>query len=379
MNILFDARTASPRFPGIGRYATELAPALAEILSTTGDTLTLIAHPTMIETLSPAPNITPIPCDVAPDSPKSTDAIHAIIDAVRPAVYHTPHRMCHPPSTVATVLTIHDCIPIKCAFETTPQQRIVFLGSVGHALRACTRAICVSQTTLDDLDVLFPAETGKCRVVHHGVNERFCPLPPNPHIPDADVPHDPRPVILYVGSNLRHKNLVGLFRGFAHARSLLQDVRLVLAGHGCQPLARHTRTIQSLNIQDSVSWMGEIAESDLPALIRSATACVMPSLYEGFGLPALEALACGTPVACSDIAATREVCGDAACYFDPENPDSIAQAIVSAVSDDIIRSRNHDQGLLRAQAFSWRQAALKTRDVYREAVAAHTPAPSDRP
>lgn len=368
MKILFDARTAIPRFPGIGRYAAELAPALAKIILQTGDELSIIANSASLKLLTASENIQGIPCDVPPDAPESYLMIQNLIAEIKPDVYHSPHRMCHPATDIATVLTVHDCIPVKCPFQTTPQERITFLTSVGNALRSCTRAITVSQTTLDDLNALFPGETDRCRVVHHGVDKHFSPTSAAQHDVVARTNKYPRPALLYIGSNLRHKNLVELFRGFARARPLLHGVNLVLGGFGCTPVSRHKRLIESLELNDYVTWVGEVTEKDLPAIIGSATAFVMPSLYEGFGLPALEALACGTPVACSDISALREVCEQAACYFDPTSPDAIAQALVSVISDDIVRSRIRQAGLERARNFTWQKAAQKTLDVYREAI-----------
>lgn len=368
MKILFDARTANPQFPGVARYAAELAPALADIIAETGDQLAIIANAESIDLLTASSNIQAVPCDVPSDAPESYQTVQALIAKIKPDVYHTPHRMCHPATGIATVLTVHDCIPVKCPFQTTPQERISFLTSVGSALRACTRAITVSQTTLDDLNEFFPGETEKCRVVHHGVDVHFSPTSAAQHDAAAKTNAYPRPALLYIGSNLRHKNLVELFRGFARARPLLHGVNLVLGGFGCTPVSRHSRLIESLELDDCLTWIGEVTEKDLPAVVGSATAFVMPSLYEGFGLPALEALACGTPVACSDIAALREVCAEAACYFDPTSPDAIAQALVSVVSDDIVRSRIRQEGLKRARDFTWRNAAQKTLAVYREAI-----------
>ena len=147
-------------------------------------------------------------------------------------------------------------------------------------------------------------------------------------------------------------------------------MQLVLGGYGCTPASRHTRLIKDLGLGDCVTWLGDIRPADLPAIFVSATAFVMPSLYEGFCMPVVEAMACGTPVACSDIPAFREVCGDAVTYFDPKNPDSIAQALVTAVTDDIARERNRASALEKVRGYTWTAAARATLDVYREALAA---------
>ncbi len=370
MNILFDVRTAIPRFPGIGRYAAELASALAELFVKTGDTLTLVGNSVSVHKLVSAENIVTVACDVPPDSPMSSDAVNQIIEKIKPSLYHTPHRICHPIKSLPTVLTLHDCIPIRCPFETTPQERVAYIASVGAALRACTRAIAVSHTTLDDLKSLFPTEIEKCSVIHHGVNKVFKPTKPAQHEAAALSNHYKRPILLYIGNNLRHKNLVELFRGFARARQMLHGVRLVLGGYGCTPLPRHTRLIQELDLEDFVTWIGEVVETDLPAIIGSAAALVMPSLYEGFCMPVAEAMACGTPVACSDIPALREICRETVTYFNPEDPDTIAQALVTVATDNIVRNRNRTAALNRARDFDWAEVARKTRDVYQDATAA---------
>ncbi len=368
MNILFDARTAIPRFPGIGRYAAELASALATLFEKTGDHLTLVGNSASVHSLTPAGNTTAIDCDVPPDSPKSFEAINQIIATVKPDLYHTPHRTCHPVESVPTVLTLHDCIPIRCPFETTPQERIAYLASVGSALRACTRGIAVSQTTLDDLVSLFPEDTNKCCVIHHGITKAFKPTKAAQHDAAAIANHYKRPALLYIGNSLRHKNLVELFRGYAHAKQMLHGVRLVLGGYGCTPLPRHTHLIKESGLSDFVTWIGEVTEDELPAVMGSATAFVMPSLYEGFSMALVEAMACGTPVACSDIPAFREICQDTVTYFDPESPESIAQALVTVTSDNIVRNRNRTAAINRTHDFNWNDAARQTLAVYHEAV-----------
>lgn len=370
MKVLLDARTDIPRFPGVGRYASELSCALAGLFASTGDQLALICNSAVRRNFPPGTGIELFDCDVAPDASGSCGALGRIVQAIKPDLYHTPNRICEPLRDLPTVLTLHDCVPVKCAFETTPQERIAYLTSVGSALKTCTRAIAVSQATLDDIRDLFPGDADKCRVIHHGIGEPFKPTSAADHAAVAKTLGYGRPMILYIGNNKRHKNLVELFRGYDRAREMLHGVRLVLGGFGCTPVPRHKRLIQELGLEDLVTWIGDIPEAELPAVFGSATAFVMPSLYEGFCMPVVEAMACGTPVACSDIPAFREVCGDAATYFDPKSPDSIAQALVTAVTDDIARDRNRAVAFEKVRGYTWAAAARATLDVYREALAA---------
>lgn len=370
MKVLLDARTDIPRFPGVGRYAAELSCALAGLFATTGDRLALICNSAVRRTVQPDSDTEIYDCDVPPDASNSCGALAQIVEAAKPDLYHTPNRICEPLQNLPTVLTVHDCVPVKCAFETTPQERIAYLTSVGSALKGCTRAIAVSQATLDDIREIFPGEAGKCQVVPHGVGEPFKPTSAEAHDAIAKTLGYKRPMILYIGNNKRHKNLVGLFRGYHRARELLHGVQLVLGGYGCTPAPRHTRLIHELGLGELVTWLGDIPADGLPALFGSATAFVMPSLYEGFCMPVVEAMACGTPVACSDIPAFREVCGDAVTYFDPKNPESIAQALVTVVTDDIARDRNRAAAFKKIRGYTWTEAARATRDVYHEALAA---------
>ena len=368
MNVLLDARTAIPRFPGIGRYADELAAALSGVFVKSGDRLTLIGNSACKHRFASTANVSVVECDVAPDAPESREALSRILETVKPDLYHTPHRMCQPLVGIPTVLTLHDCVPVRCPFETTPQERIAYLSSMGAALKACTRGIAVSQTTLDDLHILFPEDTEKCQVIPHGVGKAFKPTRADQHDAAAKANHFKRPMLLYIGNNKRHKNLVELFRGYARASQMLHGVHLVLGGYGCTPLPRHTHLMNELGITELVTWIGDVTEADIPAVMGAATAFVMPSLYEGFCLPVVEAMACGTPVACSDIPAFREICRDSVTFFNPQDPDSIAQALVTVVTDNIVRNRNRAAALERSRDFKWSEVAAKTCAVYHEAV-----------
>ena len=125
-------------------------------------------------------------------------------------------------------------------------------------------------------------------------------------------------------------------------------------------------TAQALDLRDRVRFLGPVAEADLPVLYAAATAFVVPGRYEGFGLPVLEAMACGTPVACSNVSSLPEVVGDAGLLVDPRNPEEMAIAIHRLVTDDALHAELRDKGLQRAQTFSWEKAARKTLDVYRK-------------
>ena len=368
MKILFDARTAVPKFPGIGRYSIELGAALANLVPETGDELVLLVNPKGRKLFNKLEHAKIIESDDMPNSPVCSLAMMSIAKEVKADIYHTPNRICMPPAFLPTVLTVHDCTPLRCPYENRPQERIAYAASMKSALKTCTRAIAVSEVMRADVEELFPDAVGKISVVRHGVAEAFKPADHRKQELAADKYGYTPPAMLYIGNNKRHKNLIELFNGYARAEGMIHGVGLILAGYGCVPLSRHKRCMKELGITDKVAWIGEVEEEDLPDVISSATAFVMPSRYEGFCLPIAEAMACGTPVACSDIPEFHEVAGASATYFQPDDPESIAQAIVTVVNDNIVRNRNRASGIERVRKYKWDAVARETRAVYEEAL-----------
>jgi glycosyltransferase involved in cell wall biosynthesis len=177
-----------------------------------------------------------------------------------------------------------------------------------------------------------------------------------------------RPYILFVGSVKPHKNVGGLLRAF---EQIVNDVPhdLVIAGNH-----EGMRTIDSAAIDsakalgDRVRLLGRVSDAELPELVAAADVLVLPSFYEGFGLPPIEAMAVGCPVLVSDIPALRETCGDAALYCDPHAPGDIARQLRAMLADSVLRARLVERGRLRAARFTWDAAAQTVADVFADAV-----------
>jgi alpha-1,3-rhamnosyl/mannosyltransferase len=172
----------------------------------------------------------------------------------------------------------------------------------------------------------------------------------------------PERYILYLGSNKPHKNLVRLVEAWAVLQP--QPLPLVVAGFWDARYPGPRQHAEELGIEE-VIWLGPVPEQDLPALYTGATLFVFPSLYEGFGLPVLEAMACGTPVACSDSSSLPEVAGDAAILFDSTDVGDMAEAIGLLLGNPDLRQRLAKAGLQRAKRFSWQRTAKETLEVYR--------------
>jgi alpha-1,3-rhamnosyl/mannosyltransferase len=190
----------------------------------------------------------------------------------------------------------------------------------------------------------------------------------------------PERFVLYLGSNKPHKNLVRLVEAwFQVSRSKFQvattsdvkrgtwNLKLVLAGHWDPRYPQAQQRAAELRLEDSVRFLGDVSEADLPALYNLATIFAFPSLYEGFGLPPLEAMACGTPVACANTSSLPEVVGDAALLFDPLDVEGMAATIAQTLSDASLRAALRARGLARARLFSWERTAKETLMAYREA------------
>jgi glycosyltransferase involved in cell wall biosynthesis len=212
------------------------------------------------------------------------------------------------------------------------------------------KLIAVSEATRADLLHYYSIPEGRVSVIHHGVDSRFFELDRS----------RTEPYILCVSTLHPHKNLERLIRAFARKKRV---ERLVLAGmRGFQVQAIET-LILSLDLQDRVKITGWLAREELLHLYEGAQAFVYPSTFEGFGMPVLEALAAGIPVACSSIPPIKEVAGDAALFFDPLSEESIGEALDRILNDQPLRARLMKAGPERALPFTWRRAAEETLQV----------------
>ena len=368
MHVLLDARAAIPYLPGVHRYVSRLAGAMVRSLPASGDTFSVIVHDKDALPEVDGPGVRRLVCDLSPFDPRQTRAVADIAAAVAPDVFHTPFFTAPSVPGLPCVLTMHDCVPMMCPSETSSQERLLFRRSAHEALRACTLSISVSETTRHDCLELFPDIRGKFRTIPHGVEETFAPQPPEVCAKVAARYGIRAPYLLYLGSNRPHKNLATLLAGFALARDRLQGRSLVLAGGACEPIRRDVEWIRFLGIEDDVRWPGTIDTPDVPGLLSGADALVLPSFYEGFGLPVLEAMACGTPVVCSNAPGLRELGGNSVAYFDPRSEEDLAEALLGALSDEDARRRRVADGRSRASLYRWENVLASTRDVYRDAI-----------
>jgi glycosyltransferase involved in cell wall biosynthesis len=261
------------------------------------------------------------------------------------------------------VTTLHDLLPLLYP-SAYPRQQYYFRYYVPAVLRASHAVIVSSESTRRDLLRFYGVPPEKVHVVLPGYDpEHFGPTHLVP-------PPEGEPYLLCVGNVMPHKNLVRLVEAFAMVRRQL-PARLVLRGWG---RARHVKAlgerIRALGLEPQIDWQPYAADNELLTLYRGARALVLPSLHEGFGLTALEAMACGTPVVAAGVASIPEVVGDAALLVDPLDPASIASGLCRILTDDRLHKDLRERGLERAGHFSWEATARGVQQVAARAVAA---------
>lgn len=222
--------------------------------------------------------------------------------------------------------------------------------------------------------IITNSEYSKWQIVRHlGISEdriRVTPLAPSPEMrPVAVTAKDP--YFLYVGNLEPRKNLARLIEAFARMHS--KEYQLIIAGARWYRGTKAEESARQFGVYERVKFLGYVPRAELPALYSGATAVVYPSLLEGFGLPVVEAMACGTPVITSNNSALREIGSDAAVLIDPLNVREITETMTQVAEDPVLRSDLSQRGLLRAAEFSWTTTANLTLDVYEEAIEASVP------
>jgi glycosyltransferase involved in cell wall biosynthesis len=369
MQILFDARTAIDHFPGIGRYTVSLARAILPLMRE-DERLVLLRDPARPSqwtlTALEGERVQVVDEVVGPFSLRQQWVMPRLLRHLEADVYHSSYYLMPYLPGVPTVLTIYDLIPMLFPEYSTARARLLFRLTTSLALRAASHVILISQATRRDLLAAYRFSPEKLTVIPLAADPAFRPASPH-EVESVRRKHDlPEDYVLYLGSNKPHKNLVRLIDAFSRIARHTPRIALVIAGawDPCYPQAR--RRVAALELERSVHFLGPVAEEDLRALYSGATAFVFPSLYEGFGLPVLEAMACGTPIACSDASSLPEVAGDAALYFDPTDVEAIAWAFSEILTDPALRENLRAQGLNRASEFSWEQTGQETLDLYRE-------------
>ncbi len=384
MRVAIDTRWIYPQISGIGAHTRQLVRHLAKI-DTATEYVLLFADPALRDrtladcALASRANVSAAIVPWGVFSPAGQAFMPGWLRRNRIDVFHSTNYMmpllAFPRSRdgrIKAVITIHDLIPLIVP-DATPRalKRRLFplyrrlMVAVGAR---ANRIIAVSEASRQDvLKHLHVNDPVRVCVIHNGVDAMFQGAVKEPQNGASSKPRE----ILYVGRRDPYKNLTGLIRAFAEARRAAPvGIRLRIVGPPDPRYPEAEVLVRDLGLTDSVECSGYLDDHALRDAYRQADVLVLPSRHEGFGFPVVEAMACGTPVVCSDIPVLREIAGDAAAFAPLDQPAALAQAILSALTDGPRRAAMIAKGLAQAARFTWERAAHDTLALYRE-LAAH--------
>jgi glycosyltransferase involved in cell wall biosynthesis len=273
-------------------------------------------------------------------------------------VAHSPTPLRLPSRRARSVVTVHDLFFLDHPEATSREIRRDYAALVRSHVRKADAILANSRTTADAVEARLDVPRERIHVVHAGIDERFLAAEPSGN---GSGP----PYLLAVATEEPRKNLSTLLEAFAILKRRGFEGSLKIAGGAGLDTPLVVETIARLGIGREVSRLGYVDDLELPSLYRNARALVSPSLWEGFGLPLLEAMATTTPLVASDIPVHREVAEDAAVFVPPRDPEALARGIESVWTDEPLRARLEARGLERVREFSWASSAKKTLELYR--------------
>ncbi len=277
-------------------------------------------------------------------------------------VFHEPHYTLPAGLASSSVVTIHDLIHIRFP-RVHPFRKAYALAMISHAVKHSSRVIVDSEFTKIDILKSFSVDERKIEVIYLGIGAEFKPLKAPKGMKDFRKRfHLDNPYILFVGNAMPHKGLEHLLGAFALLRH--REMNLAIIGGRLSQSESLAARAKALGISDRIRELGRVSSEDLVLAYNEAEVFVLPSLYEGFGLPAIEAMACGTPVVSSDGGALPETVGDAAVVFHRGSEGELADSIDQVLRDSRLCRTLIAEGLRNVRRFSWKETAKRTLQVY---------------
>ena len=372
--IALDFTPAYEQTGGIGRYVRELTNALA-IVDTSSEYRLFVAGASRenLPTL-PGDNFSWMPTSITPRwlhriwhrarLPLPVELLTGPVDLFHATDFVLPPTR---PAT-RTLLTVHDLSFVRVPSAASPPLKKYLDAVVPRSVKAADHIQATSLATKADLIELYGTRENKVTVLYSGVHERFQAVTDTQSIKAAKDRYGLADMsyILSVGTIQPRKNYSRVIEALSAIRAAGHDLHYVIAGGTGWLEDDMRRTIERTGMTDFVHLPGFVEDHDLPALYSGARALVMTSLYEGFGLPILEAMSCGTPVITSNLSSLPEVAGSAALLVDPYSTEAIREAILEIENDCATRERLIDAGYMQAKKFNWRQSAVQLKSIYYE-------------
>ena len=356
VNFVFDDEDETT---GLGRYSNSLFQALNGKVNIEGVSPKCIKVPSIMTKslkplgINPSEFLKNFPVGLEP--PPSSGVVHFTRPEFAFPMLFKKYRN--------TVVTVYDLVPL-----VLPDREVMLrfksidkftYNLILKAIKRADKIIAISNNTKKDIVRFLHVPEEKVAVIHAGVDhEKFKKL--------AIEKNEKK--ILFVGSEMPRKNLPTLIKAFCKLKKKLPGMRLIKVGEAQWQRGRLEllNLVESLNLQKDVKFMDSVPEADLPIIYNSSDLFVFPSLYEGFGLPALEAMACGTPVISSNASSLPEVVGDAGVLVDPLDVDVLAEMMLEVLTNEGLREELIRRGLKRAKMFTWNHCAEETVRVYEE-------------
>jgi glycosyltransferase involved in cell wall biosynthesis len=354
---------------GIGTYIRNLVHQLGRIDQETD--YVLLCRPQDRDRIAlPSPNFQTVDESAPPYSVSEQVRIPIALRREHIDLFHAPHYVLPPLIHCRSVVTIHDCIHLM--FPQYLPNRLAYAyarAQLWTAAHRSDRILTVSETSKLDILRRFHVPADKVTVVYNAIDERLS-VPPD----EADFERVRQryqlkdPFALYVGNIKPHKNLERLIDAFHELRQepAFESLKLVIIGDEITRYQGLRRAVHRHKLHKHVRFFGFVPMATLSVLYRLARVFVFPSLYEGFGLPPLEAMYFGTPVVTSNVSSLPEVVGDAAILVDPYSTTSIADGMRRALMDEELRAWLRERGPIRASEFSWERSVAAIREVYGE-------------
>jgi glycosyltransferase involved in cell wall biosynthesis len=322
------------------------------------------------------PNFHSVPLEEPDNTLKGSLDFRAIVRRLDCDVVHIPHLYWIPRGlSCPYVITVHDLLEhMYGSRDASSLRRSLHFYLTRRVLRKAARVIAVSQFTRNEIEKLLAIADERIEVVYNAIDERFL----HGHATDVDREMIAQrylvnyPFILYAGAIRPHKNVVRIIEAFSALKSELQkedqlpDLKLIIIGDDLSSHPRLRRTVVRSGVQNDVRFLGFVPIEVLRIFYDVAKVFVFPSLYEGFGLPPLEAMAHGTPVVTSTTSSLPEVAGNAALLVNPENVFEIRRALQRALLDPALRAQMKQRGYEQAQRFSWTASVSRILEIYRE-------------
>lgn len=341
----------------------------------------LIGSPAKVEECGPLPpNFHTVELQASDNTFRGNRDFRTIVRRYRCDVVHIPHLFWIPRGLGCPyVLTVHDLLEhMYGSRHASSLRRSLHFYLTRRVLRKAARVIAVSQFTKNEIEKLLSIPDHRIEVVYNAIDERFL----HGHATQADRELIAQrylvnyPFILYAGAIRPHKNVVRIIEAFSALKNELlkepeedqqfRDLKLIVIGDDLSSHPRLRRTVVRSGVQNDVRFLGFVPIDVLRIFYDVAKVFVFPSLYEGFGLPPLEAMAHGTPVVTSNTSSLPEVAGNAALLVNPENVFEIRRGLQRVLLDPILRARMTQLGYEQAQRFSWTNSVSRILEIYRE-------------